>query len=65
MCEQYLRPCPFCGEKYINLLRIEESDECWLECSSCGIETQLYDNEELAVAAWNKRAAELNSDEQD
>ena len=54
--DKVLKPCPFCGEEHINVERMDDSDECWLECSTCGIETRLYDNEETAFAAWNRRA---------
>lgn len=47
-----LKPCPFCGGKAL----------LWgfigyvVKCTLCGVETIIYETEEEATEAWNRRA---------
>jgi Lar family restriction alleviation protein len=45
--------CPFCGGKH----EIEGSDLSFWQviCTGCGARTGLYEEEALAIAAWNRR----------
>jgi len=64
-----LSPCPFCGHTMIDL----HSSTCsgygplsyWIECCGCYTTTNAYDDEEQAIAAWNRRAgaAALEADQ--
>lgn len=48
-----LKLCPFCnGEAFIN---IEGRDKHWVECRECGSESDCYETEAEAIAAWNAR----------
>lgn len=50
-----LKPCPFCGGE----AHIQKSGN-WIRCAECGAETDYYDIEEEAIAAWNRRAHETD-----
>lgn len=55
-----LKPCPFCGNKYINLelIRAEDSkgiDGAFIECPVCGIETMIFEDPDKAIEFWNTR----------
>ena len=61
--ETGLKPCPMCGSKAI----IEEhyDGSVKIRCSNiayCSIQQELWDDEEDAIAAWNRR---YDSDEDD
>ena len=55
-----LVPCPFCGGDVINT-RSQEMTEgpayYWHKCETCGAESEGDYGEDVAVAAWNRRAA--------
>ena len=41
-----LKPCPFCGSRYINMNYIREDDVlegAYVECANCGVSTRIYD----------------------
>ena len=49
-----LKPCPFCGGEAmirhgIYLIVF------WVECQSCGVESNAFNNEADAIEAWNRR----------
>lgn len=55
-----LKPCPFCGNKYVCL---EERNSLhgdlegyFIFCINCGIETGLYSNADKLIRKWNRRA---------
>ena len=52
-----LKPCPFCGGKaeINNLIKFDNNDRFWVECKECGIGTKIYDSEQEATEAWNRR----------
>ena len=62
-----LRPCPFCGrDAATNIQRRWADDDeiithgvncCWCNAQLGGSPFGGYQTEELAVAAWNRRAA--------
>lgn len=55
-----LKPCPFCGCEFINVMKIKGDGfrACgyFLECPECEIETPIYDTLEEAIEKWNRRA---------
>lgn len=55
-----LVPCPFCGGDVINT-RSQEMTKgpayYWHKCETCGAESEGDYGEDVAVAAWNRRAA--------
>ena len=61
-----LKPCPFCGDE---LVKVKFDDEgylpylnegnCFIECQNCNAKSGYYHREEDAIAAWNKRATEV------
>lgn len=54
-----LKPCPFCGGEagFIEPIYVRsEADYPYvIECSQCGIQTSIYNNQDQAIAAWNRR----------
>ena len=51
-----LKPCPFCG---CNEIDVEEScGDTYIQCSGCGITSNLYKSKRNAVEFWNRRAGE-------
>lgn len=58
--ELRLVPCPFCGGDVINT-RSQEMTKgpayYWHKCETCGAESEGDYGEDVAVAAWNRRAA--------
>lgn len=52
-----LRRCPFCGEKaHAQAAYNEDGEEKQIiKCSKCGAQTEMYDELEEAVDAWNMR----------
>lgn len=55
-----LVPCPFCGGDVINT-RSQEMTKgpayYWHKCETCGAESEGDYGKDVAVAAWNRRAA--------
>lgn len=52
-----LKPCPFCGGK-AELWKGRLNDGYAIRCSMCKSRTKIYDNQEYASIAWNRRAKE-------
>lgn len=50
----YLKPCPFCGCRKI-MVDYSASHQS-IRCTKCHVSTPLYQDENIAVAAWNRRA---------
>ena len=48
-----LKPCPFCGSKFIQTIKIIGYS---VKCFDCGAITGPYNKRENAVKAWNTRA---------
>ena len=54
-----LKPCPFCGSRYINMNYIREDDVlegAYVECANCGVSTRIYDDPDEVVEFWNRRS---------
>ena len=56
-----LKPCPFCGSKYINVNYIREHDlwiveGAYIECPNCGVNTRIFDDPDEAIEFWNRRS---------
>lgn len=47
-----LKPCPFCGGK---AEIIKDEMHVWVHCTNCDSDTDLYQIQKEAVAAWNRR----------
>ena len=52
-----LKPCPFCGCKSIDIIRIKDSfwdtgETYHVKCANCNVETQNYFRK---IEAWNRR----------
>ena len=71
MKETELKPCPFCGNKNINVvdatfaLGLYDTDcevsfnvMCSVSSSGCGASTGWWDSREGAIEAWNRRATD-------
>ena len=55
-----LKPCPFCGGKSIDIIRIKDSfwdtgETYHVKCANCNVETQTYFRKIDAIEAWNRR----------
>lgn len=58
MCDERLKPCPFCGSTdiTIHIIRDRVSVGCRTEgCMGQWWHTRAYNNKEMAVEAWNTR----------
>lgn len=58
-----LKPCPFCGSKYINVNYIREDEGrgiegAYIECPNCGTSTRIFDDPDEVVEFWNRRSDE-------
>lgn len=51
MSDKKLLPCPFCGGE----ARFSTEDGNWINCKSCGAETDYFEQREEAIKAWNTR----------
>jgi Lar family restriction alleviation protein len=51
MSEKKLLDCPFCGGE----ARFSTEDGNWINCKSCGAETDYFEQREEAIKAWNTR----------
>lgn len=49
--KKLLKNCPFCGGE----ARFSTEDGNWINCKSCGAETDYFEQREEAVNAWNTR----------
>ena len=53
-----LKPCPFCGDTYINIRRKKEGYNVGcntVNCIACHVRTRVYKTEQDAIEAWNRR----------
>lgn len=48
-----LKPCPFCGD---SSPYIHGDEYYWVQCFSCGAETQGDEDISVAIERWNRRA---------
>lgn len=53
---EQLKPCPFCGGK--PKIYTFANEEYYVKCDGCYARTDLYDSENCAKKAWNRRANE-------
>ena len=52
-----LKACPFCGADDAGMLNPWASSVNYcVQCYTCGCSTAIFDTEEKAAAAWNRRA---------
>lgn len=57
-----LKPCPFCGNRNVNLQIVREKldysdiDGAYIECPICGIESRIFEDPDEAVEFWNRRS---------
>lgn len=52
-----LKPCPFCGGKAeLNVYPFDTRNEYQVECENCFCQTYVYDTEQDAIEAWDRRA---------
>lgn len=57
--EECIKPCPFCGEKEIRIIRPTYPTERFkLECKKCRVIIKRQGIIEEAIAMWNKRAGD-------
>ena len=58
-----LKPCPFCGNANLSVIPDDEESPnvyaVW--CDGCGNAAHWSETEDLAIAAWNRRAGEEES----
>ena len=54
-----LKPCPFCGGEASTYVAYD--DGYYVCCDECGCGLPVYNTEEEAVEAWNKRVGEVKS----
>ena len=52
--ELNLKDCPFCGSDAIAIVRLRELN--MVECIGCNAGTNLFDNRQNAINAWERRA---------
>ena len=65
-----LKPCPFCGgsaftENLTELTKygeMEELDDCYVTCRSCGCCGKVMESLEQAVEVWNRRPPAIDRD---
>ena len=57
MDEIKLKPCPFCGKVPIPIGHGMSTGDSifWVRCCGCGASTTLFNSEEAAKKAWNRR----------
>lgn len=57
-----LKPCPFCGGKAFRLLSGDDDELnlkfCAVHCENCDCRTAFFENFDLAIQRWNRRANE-------
>ena len=57
MDAEKLKPCLFCGGNNLRVVEYEEDEAYAVHCFSCLSYGPMKVNEEKAIAAWNRRAA--------
>lgn len=51
-----LKPCPFCGGEDIALVNIRPLKDLWgIWCIDCQASFPLFNTEQKAIKAWNRR----------
>ena len=61
MTDEYLKPCPFCGETEeikedgAGILGTSEGFSNWVVCETCGGCGPVLDDNAQAAEAWNRR----------
>ncbi len=55
---QYMRPCPYCGEKYYLSVQIYDEHLFYGRCDNCLSEGPLCGSMKAAVQGWNNRYEE-------
>ena len=53
------KPCPFCGNKYLYIIGVNDDTDCDQEkvlCADCGATGPFADNTKEAWEKWNKRS---------
>ncbi len=54
-----LKPCPFCGGlpimQWVSLGSVQEDDPKYIKCAGCHGRASMFDHEDEAIAAWNRR----------
>ena len=55
-----IKRCPFCGGD--GKVWIYDYDGWIIGCENCGTRTEIYDTEEEAIEAWNRRVEDERSD---
>lgn len=52
-----LKPCPFCGERNINVSEAGYRSDLWfIQCEDCWATFPHLDTKQEAIEAWNRRA---------
>ena len=51
-----IKPCPFCGESDIHL--VKDNEIHWCCCTTCGVEGPARSSRATAVQCWQKRKQE-------
>ena len=56
-----IKPCPFCGNSYPQLL--ESNDTCWVSCVNikCEADGPVREDVSAAEAAWNYRPPKMSA----
>lgn len=53
-----LKRCPFCGGGDVCI--DSNGSKCWAMCKNCHARSWIFDKEEQAVTAWNRRAENMS-----
>ena len=52
--ENELKPCPFCGSKYIGII-IPIEKEYQVQCGDCYASASVEQTNKKAISVWNRR----------
>lgn len=63
MSEETVKHCPCCGGAAV-VAPVAGSDECYVVCSECSLESDYYPSYEEAVKKWNTRPLEDEKDKE-
>lgn len=61
MKENVFKICPKCNRYKVYLYRNVKKNIAYIECETCGFETEVYKTEEEAIEAWNKLSEDTNT----